>query len=107
MWIRFCGRPVPVSAAPAFFAAKAKAPIFVAWSRPLPNGRYRCEAVDVITPESARDIWATTQRCATDLERIVRRHPSRWLLNYNMYGIYPFAKDLAALAAREEKASAR
>ena len=107
MWIRFCGRPVPVSAAPAFFAAKAKVPIIVAWSRPLPGGRYRCELVDVISPEEARDVWATTQRCATDLERIVRRHPSRWLLNYNMYGIYPFEKDVAALVAREEKAKAR
>ena len=107
VWIRFCGRPVPVSAAPAFFAAKAKAPILVAWSRPLPGGRYRCEFIDMIPPEDARDVWATTQRCAADIERIVRRHPARWLLNYNMYGTHPFAKDLAALAAHEEKARKR
>ena len=104
MWVRFCGRPVPVSAAPAFFAAKAKAPIAVAWSRPLSGGRYRCEVADVVSPEEARDVWATTQRCAADIERIVRRHPSCWLLNYNMYGIHPFEKDVAALAAREAKA---
>ena len=107
MWVRFCGRPVPVSAAPAFFAAKAKAPIVVAWSRPLSSGRYRCEVVDVVSPEEARDVWATTQRCAADIERIVRRHPSRWLLNYNMYGIRPFEKDVEALVAREAKARKR
>ena len=107
MWVRFCGRPVPVSAAPAFFAAKARAPIIVAWSRPLPGGRYRCEMVDSISPEEARDVWGTTQRCAADIERIVRRHPSRWLLNYNMYGTYAFEKDVAALAAREAKAGRR
>ena len=107
MWVRFCGRPVPVSAAPAFFAAKAKASIIVAWSRPLHDGRYRCELVDSISPEEARDVWATTQRCASDIERIVRRHPSCWLLNYNMYGTYPLEKDIAALVAREKKASRR
>ena len=107
VWVRFFGRPVPVSAAPAFFAAKARAPIIVAWSRPLPGGRYRCEMVDSISPEEARDVWGTTQRCAADIERIVRRHPSRWLLNYNMYGTYAFEKDVAALAAREAKAGRR
>ena len=56
IWVRFFGRPHPVSAAPAFFAAKGKAPIVVAWSRPLKDGRYRCEVVDVIPAAEARDI---------------------------------------------------
>ena len=85
VWIRFFGRPLPVSAAPAFFAAKAKAPIVVAWSRPLKDGRYRCEVLDTIPPDAARDIRATTQRCATALERVIRRHPSKWVLNYNYF----------------------
>lgn len=85
VWVRFCGLPLPVSAAPAFFAAKAKAPIVVAWSRPLKDGRYRCEIVDVIPPEAARDVRAATQRCASDIERVVRRHPSKWVLNYNYF----------------------
>ena len=38
IWAWFFGRPVPVSAAPAFFSAKGKAPIVVAWSRPLKDG---------------------------------------------------------------------
>ena len=85
VWIRFFGLPLPVSAAPAFFAAKAKAPIVVAWSRPLRGGRYRCEVVDVIPGDAARDIRATTQRCASALERVIRRHPSKWVLNYNYF----------------------
>jgi len=103
VWIRFLGRPLSVSAAPAFFAAKAKAPIVVAWSRPLKDGRYRCEAVDVISPEEARDVWRTTQRCASDLERIIRRHPSCWVLNYNFFGNRVTEKDLETLVQREAK----
>ena len=102
VWIRFCGKPMPVSAAPAFFAAKAKTPIVVAWSRPLKNGRYRCELFDVITPEEARDIWTVTQRCATDLERVIRRHPSCWILNYNYFSHIPSEDDLRTLKQREE-----
>ena len=101
IWVRFFGLPMAVSAAPAFFAAKGKAPIIVAWSRPLADGRYRCEAVDVIRPEEARDIWAVTQRCTADLERVVRRHPSCWVLNYNFFSNCPLPKDLATLVERE------
>lgn len=103
VWVRFFGRPIPVSAAPAFFAAKAKAPIAVAWSRPLQGGRYRCEVVDVISAAEAKDVWRTTQRCATDLERIIKRHPARWVMNYNFFRNEPTEKDLVTLAEREAK----
>ena len=101
IWVRFLGFPMAVSAAPAFFAAKGKVPIVVAWSRPLKDGRYRCEVVDTITLDEARDIWATTQRIAADLERIVRRHPSCWVLNYNFFSNFPKPEDLKALEERE------
>ena len=103
IWVRFLGLPIAVSAAPAFFAAKGKAPIVVAWSRPLKDGRYRCEVVDEIPVAEVRDIWRTTQRIAVDLERIVRRHPSCWVLNYNFFSNRPKPEDLAALAERETK----
>ena len=105
VWIRFLGKPFPVSAAPAFFAAKAKAPIVVAWSRPLKDGRYRCEIVDVISSEVARDVWATTQRCAADLEKVIRRHPSCWVLNYNYFREPVTPEALQTLEAREAKSS--
>ena len=104
IWVRFLGLPMAVSAAPAFFAAKGKAPIVVAWSRPLKSGRYRCEIVDEIPAAQARDIWATTQRCTRDLERIVRRHPSCWVLNYNFFSNRPGLEDLETLEEREAKA---
>jgi len=103
LWIRFLGRPFPVSAAPAFFAAKAKAPIIVAWSRPLKDGRYYCEYIDAIPADESKDIWATTQRCMRDLERVIRRHPSCWVMNYDFFKFYPCPKDLETLRDRELK----
>ena len=103
VWVRFLGLPIAVSAAPAFFAAKGGAPIVVAWSRPLRDGRFRCEAVDTISAAEARDIRATTQRIALDLERIICRHPSCWVLNYNYFSNRPRPEDLAALSEREAR----
>jgi lauroyl/myristoyl acyltransferase len=97
VWAKFFGVPIPVSAAPAFFSAKGKAPIVVAWSRPLKDGRYRCEVVASYKPEDARDIRGMTQRCIFDLERIIRRHPSAWVLNYNFFRNIPDEKAKAVL----------
>ena len=107
VWIRFFGKPIPVSAAPAFFAAKGKAPLVTAWSRPLKDGRYRCETINFYTPEDARDIWGLTQRIAKDLEGVIRRHPSLWVLNYNAFRKTPTAEDLAKLEAKEKGRSAK
>lgn len=103
IWVRFFGRPVPVSAAPAFFSAKGKIPTVVAWSRPLKDGRYRCEPVATYSAEVARDIWGLTQRCIADLERVIRRHPSCWVLNYNYFRKTPSERDLKQLQTREAK----
>ena len=85
IWIRFFGLPFAASPAPAFFAAKGKVPIIVAWSRPLKDGRYRCEYLDEIPAAEARDIRGTTQRCADTLAKVIRRHPSCWVINYNFF----------------------
>jgi len=103
IWIRLFGRPIAVSAAPAFFAAKAKAPIIVAWSRPLRDGRYRCELIETISADDARDVWGTTQRIANALGRVVRRHPSCWVLNYNFFSNRLEPGDLEALERRERE----
>ncbi|MBR1921578.1 MAG: hypothetical protein IJ829_06205, partial [Kiritimatiellae bacterium] len=100
------GRPVPVSAAPAFFAAKGRAPVAVAWSRPLRDGRWRCEVIRIHASEEAKDIWGFTQACIRDLERVIRRHPSCWVLNYAYFRKKPPAEALAQLEAREAKRSA-
>ena len=106
VWVRFFGRPVPVSAAPAFFAAKGKAPVAVAWSRPLKDGRFRCEVVATYPPGAARDVWGLTQACLADLERVIRRHPSCWVLNSRYFRKTPTETEREQLRAREAKAAA-
>lgn len=101
IWVRFFGRPVPVSAAPAFFAAKGKAPVVVAWSRPLKDGRYRCEVLKTYSAAEARNVWGLTQTCIRDLEGVIRRHPSCWVLNYRYFRKSPTPEELAQLEARE------
>ena len=104
LWIRFFGVPVPVSSAPAFFAAKGKIPIVTAWSRPLKDGRYRCEIINTYSATDARDIWGMTQKIARDLEKVIRRHPSLWAINYNAFRKTPTADELKQLEEREAKA---
>jgi len=106
VWVMFFGRPVPVSAAPAFFAAKGKAPVALAWSRPLRDGRYRCELIRVYAPGAGRDIWGFTQQCIHDLERVIRRHPSCWVLNYRYFRKRPTCEELKLLASRMSKPKA-
>ncbi|MBP5791139.1 MAG: hypothetical protein J6W80_02640 [Kiritimatiellae bacterium] len=104
LWIRFFGTPVPVSSAPAFFAAKGKIPIATAWSRPMKDGRYKCEVINTYDAAEARDIWGMTQKIARDLESVIRRHPSLWALNYNAFRKTPTAEELRQLEEREAKA---
>ena len=89
IWITFFGRPFAASPAPAFFAAKAKVPVLVSWSRSLAGGRYRFEFLAAHTPEEARDIRGLTQKIADELAAVIRRHPSCWILNYNYYSNKP------------------
>lgn len=103
IWVRLFGKPQPVSAAPAFFAAKAKAPIVVAWSRPLKDGRWRCEVVNTYSFEDARDVWSMTQRSIKDLETVIRRHPDCWVLNYRYFRMEPTEEELSQLESREAK----
>ena len=51
----------------------------------------------------ARVVWGTTQRCARDLEKVIRRHPSCWVLNYNYFRQKPTENELAQLAEQEAK----
>ena len=107
LWVRYFGRPVPVSAAPAFLQAKTHAPIVIAWSRPLRDGRYRCEFVAEFPWTKGVDIWGRTQDCISAIERTIRRHPSCWVMNYRYFRKKPSEKDLAQLASREQRRSSR
>ena len=104
LWVRFFGEPVCVSAAPAFLAAKARAPVVLAWSRPLKDGSYRCEMVRGYEPDAKRDIWKFTQEIISMFERVIRRHPSAWVLNYRYWTDKPSADELAKLDERSRRA---
>lgn len=101
IWVRYFSRPVPVSAAPAFLAAKAKVPTVLAWCRPLKNGHYRCECIAQYPVEKKTDIWARTQDIMTALEKTIRRHPSCWVLNYRYFRYSPTEEELKQLEERE------
>ena len=100
VWVEFFGRPVPVSVAPAFLAAKTRTPIVVAWSRPLKDGTYRCECINFYPWQKGTDIWRRTQDCIRDLERVIRRHPSCWVLNYRYFRKKPNEAALRQLNER-------
>ena len=106
LWVEYFGRPVCVSAAPAFLSAKTKAPIGVAWSRPLKDGRYRCEFVRLVEHSGKPDVWGVTQTVTKELEKLIRRHPSCWTLNYNLFRKHPKPDELQQLQKRLGGASA-
>jgi KDO2-lipid IV(A) lauroyltransferase len=101
VWVRYFGRMVPVSAAPAFLAAKAHVPIILAWCRPLKNGHYRCEYIADYPNEKKVDIWQRTQEIISALEKVIRAHPSCWILNYRYFRAVPELEDIEQLEARE------
>ena len=103
VWVEFFGQPMPVSVAPAFLAAKTHATIVVAWSRPLKDGTYRCEFINLYPWQKGTDVWRRTQDCIRDLERVIRRHPSCWVLNYRYFRKQPNEAELKQLAERKAK----
>lgn len=85
-WVRFFGVPAGISLAPAVLARKNRAPVFFGWSRPFKDGRYRIEYdcsfpfVDPAVGDEER-----TQQIVAAFERVIRRHPSLWCLNYRRW----------------------
>jgi KDO2-lipid IV(A) lauroyltransferase len=78
----FLGQPARHDLAPVTLAARAGAPIVVAFGRRAEDGRHVLEVVDVIAPEALRGpgaVTAATARIAGALEAFVRAHPAQWL----------------------------
>ena len=84
-WVDLFGVPAGVSLAPAALSRKLRVPIIFAWSRPLKDGRYRIEPGEVFMPDSTLDDQARTQELVAAFERVIRRHPSLWCLNYRRW----------------------
>ena len=84
-WLNLFGVPVDVSISPATLSRKLKVPILVAWSRPLKNGCYKIEYLNQFDPDPKVDDIARSQEILTLFEKVIRRHPSCWCLNYRRW----------------------
>ena len=107
-WINFFGVPVSISAAPAALSRRFKMPILFVWSRPLKDGRYRIEPGELFPPDSGLSDTERTQQIVAAFERVIRRHPSFWCLNYRRWrnilpGDDPARYPFYARPAREKK----
>ena len=69
----------------------------------LKDGTYRCEYINLYPWQKGVDVWRRTQDCIRDLERVIRRHPSCWVLNYRYFRKKPKEADLQQLAQRKAK----
>lgn len=84
-WANLFGVPAGISLAPVTLARKCRVPIVFAWSRPLKDGRYRVEPGEVFLPDPAIADSVRIQQLANAFERVIRRHPSLWCLNYRRW----------------------
>jgi KDO2-lipid IV(A) lauroyltransferase len=78
----FLGAPARHDLAPVLMAARAGAPIVVAFGRRTRDGRHVLEVVDVIDPPELRGrraIVSGAARIAASLERFILAHPESWL----------------------------
>jgi len=84
-WVKLFGVPAGVSLAPASLSRKCGVPIVFAWSRPLRDGRYSIEPGEIFQPDASVDDAVRTQQLVSAFERVIRRHPSLWCLNYRRW----------------------
>jgi len=84
-WVKLFGIPAGISLVPAALSRKFQVPIIFAWSRPYKDGRYRIEPGQIFSPAPQQDDTATTQEIARAFERVIRKHPSLWCLNYRRW----------------------
>ena len=105
VWVEFLGRPMCVSVAPAFLSAKTRSPVIVAWSRPLKDGRYRCEKLGEFGWEKGIDVRGRTAEIMRLIERAVRRHPSCWILNYRYFNEGPTKEEFDEMYSRKSAVS--
>jgi Kdo2-lipid IVA lauroyltransferase/acyltransferase len=92
-WVRFFGVPAGISLAPAALARKNRAPVFFGWSRPFKDGRYRIEYDCSFPFDPAIGDAERTQQIVAAFERVIRRHPSLWCLNYRRWRYVALGED--------------
>ncbi len=84
----FLGRRATVFHGAAFFALRAKVPLFVGMCRHGDNGKYRVEVTEVETSDLTfckEDISTLADRYTRVLEEYVRRWPEEWFWLHNRW----------------------
>lgn len=84
-WIRFFGLQAGISLAPAALARKIQVPLFFGWAHPFKDGRYRIEYDCSFPFDPTIGDAERTQQIVAAFERVIRRHPSLWCLNYRRW----------------------
>lgn len=108
-WVDFFGVPAGLSLAPAALSRRLGAPVVFGWSRPLKDGRYRIELGGLFPLDPAASDQDRAQQIADAFERVIRRHPSLWCLNYRRWRYVRPGDDRARYPfyAREARAPKR
>jgi len=78
----FLGAPAWCDLAPVLLAARARAPVVVAFGRRRDDGLHELDAFDLIEPEalaSRNDVVTVAARITDALASFVLTHPSQWL----------------------------
>lgn len=95
VFVDFFGRPASTTTVVAALAAKTDCAIVPAWSRLLPDGRYRLSYRPALRFESAGDreqgIARLTQRITSTLEEAIREAPEQWLWIHRRWKTQPAA----------------
>lgn len=84
----FLGRRATMFQGAAFFALRAKVPLFVAMCRHSADGRYRVEIREVETSDlsfSREDIATLARRYTEVLEEYIRKWPEEWFWLHNRW----------------------
>jgi len=81
----FFGLQVCVSMTPATLSRKLGVPILFVWSRPVKGARYRIECSDIFPSDPSVSDPIRTQQLSDAIERVIRRHPPYWCLNYRRW----------------------
>lgn len=93
VFVEFFGRPAATTPAPAFFALKTGAPILPCYLRRTGPRQFVLEVESPVplsdTGDFERDVLLTTQRCAAELERMVRRYPDQWFWIHRRWKTQP------------------
>jgi len=89
VWVDFAGLPATVSNGVALLARHTHAPVILIFPYARKNGRYDFFGSEKLVPGPDESNLDFTQRITNGLVRVIRRHPSQWMLMYRRWAEIP------------------